>query len=69
MKDMIAMVEKCRKNKKFLVMKNKNKTVIAEIAKVLSTIILNSIYSQAIGNTDIDTAQDWRSISIKKYQR
>ncbi len=43
-----------------------DKTVIAEVAKVLSIIDLSSKYSWAINNTDIDVMRDLGLTCIKK---
>ncbi len=67
MKDMIAMIEKGEKNKELLVMENVEKTAIAEVIKVSSTIDLGSKHSWAMSNADMDAVRDLRLISIKKY--
>ncbi len=43
MKDLIAVAEKDKENKELLPMKNKDKTAMAEVVIVLSTINLGSI--------------------------
>lgn len=50
-----------------MAIENINITVIAEVAKVLSTIDLGNKYSEAISNTDIDAARNLGLINIKKY--
>lgn len=66
MKDVIAVI---KRDRELLVIENTNKTVIAEVAKLLSIIDLESKYSQAINNIDMDTVGDLRLTGIKKYQR
>ena len=60
------MVEKGGKNKELLVIKNINKTAMAEIAKVLNVIDLKTKYSWTISNTEIDVAENFGLINIKK---
>ncbi len=67
MKDVIAVAEKGRKNKKLLAMENIDKTAMTEVAKMSSTIDLRSKHSWAISNTDIDVVRDLGLINIKKY--
>ena len=61
------MAERGRKNKELLSMENVNKTVIVEVAKILSAIDLGNKYNLAINNADIDVAGDLKLIGIKKY--
>ena len=68
-KDVIAVAEKGRENKKLLAMENTNKTAIAKVAKVLSAINFGNKHSWAINNADIDVAKNLRLIGIKKYWR
>lgn len=44
-KDVIILAQKSRDNEEPLVMKNLGKTVIAEVAKMLSAIYLNNKYN------------------------
>ena len=55
MKHVIVVAEKSGENKELLVIKIADKTAIAKVIKVLSTIDLRSKYSLAISNSDIDT--------------
>ncbi len=48
-------------------MENVDKTVIAEVAKVSSTIDLGSKHNWAISNADMDVAEDLGLTDIKKY--
>lgn len=48
-------------------MKNIDKTIIAEVAKMLSTINLKNKHSKAISNANMDAARDLELICIKKY--
>ena len=64
-KDVIAVAERGRENGELLVIKNMDKTVIAEVAKVSSAIKLGHKYSQAISNADIDVAGNLGLIDIK----
>ena len=67
MKDVIAVAEKDRENKKFSAIENADKTVKAEVAKVSNVIDLRSKHSWAINNADMDIAGDLGLIGIKKY--
>ena len=67
MKDMIAVAEKGRENKELLAIENINKTAMAEVAKVSSTIDLRSKHNWAINNADINVAGDLKLIGIQKY--
>lgn len=52
---MITIAEKNRKNRRLLVIKNKNKTAIMEITKEMSVIDFGNKYNWVINNTNIDT--------------
>ena len=67
MKDVIAVVEKDRDNKKLLAKKNVDKIAMAKVAKILGVIDLESKHSWAISNSDIDAVGNLRLIGIKKY--
>lgn len=69
MKDMIISAEKSRDNKGLLTIENVNKTAMAEVAKVSSAIDYDGKYSWAISNGDMDTTENLRLTSIKKYWR
>ncbi len=66
MKDVIAVAEK---GGELLAMENADKTAIAEIAKVSSTINLGSKHSWAISTGDMNAVGDLRLTGIKKYWR
>ena len=68
-KAVIVVVERDGKNKELLAMENIDKTVIVEVAKVLSVINLESKHSWASSNTDIDMTRDLGLINKKKYWR
>ena len=67
MKDVIAVAERGRENKKLLTMGNVDKTAMAEVAKVSSAIDLGNKHSWAISNADMDATRDLGLIGIKKY--
>ena len=67
MKNVIAVAEKGRKNKKLLAIENADKTAMAEVTKVSNAIDLGNKNSWAISNADINAARELRLIDIKKY--
>lgn len=67
MKNVMVVAKKSRKNKQLLAMKNTNKTIIAELSKLSSTIDLSSKYPQIISNVDMDIARNLGLTNIKKY--
>ncbi len=67
MKDVIAVAERDEENKELLTMENTNKTIMPEVAKVLSIIDLGSKHSWTISDADRDAAGDLGIIGIKKY--
>ena len=69
MKDLIAVAEKDRENRKSLVMENVDKITMAEVVKVSNAIDLGNKYSWIISNGDIDVAGDLKLTDIKKYWR
>lgn len=69
MKDMITAIKGDKKNKELLVIKNVNKTVMIEVAKVSSTIDFSNKYGQAINNADMNATRDVELTDIKKYWR
>lgn len=66
---MIILAEKGKNNKKLLTIENMNKTAMAECEKIWSAINLEGEYNWAISNSDIDIAENWGQINIKKYWR
>lgn len=63
------MAERVGENKELLAMKNVDKSIIVEVAKVSSAINLRKKHRQAISNADMDTTEDLELIVIKKYWR
>ncbi len=66
MKDVISIVER---GGELLTIENKDKTIIAEVSKVLNITDLGGKYSWAISNADIDETEDLGRTGIKKYWR
>ena len=66
-KDIIAIAEKDRENKKLWTIENVDKIAMVEVTKLLSAIDFGSKYSYAMNNTDIDVAKNLKLIDIKKY--
>ena len=50
-----------------MAIKNVDKTTIAKVVKVLSTVDVRSKYNRIIRNADIDTVENLGKIGIKKY--
>ena len=67
MKHMIAVVEKSKENKELLAIKNVDKTIMVEVAKISNAINLDNKHSWAISNANIDATKDLSLIGIKKY--
>lgn len=61
------MAKKSEENKELLAIQNANKTVIAEVANVLSVNDLRNKHSWIIYNINIDIARNQELIGIKKY--
>lgn len=64
---MIILAKKDKKDKKSLAIENIDKTAKAKVAKVSNAIHLDSKYSWAISNSDMDAAKDLKLTEIKKY--
>lgn len=64
MKKVMTVAERFKENEELLTMENANKIIIAEVAKLSSTIDLESKHGWVISNTDIDAAGDLRLIDI-----
>lgn len=61
---MIILAQRDRNNKRLLAIENRDKTIIAEVIKVIH---LENKHGQIISNSDINAARNWEIISIKKF--